>query len=130
MFTHRSKERPIDAPSLFPSASGKLPTSNRPTKRALTSTRSVLQDELGDFQKQDQIAIDSISSTLSNNQNVVTYQLGEHLIIQSTQIEHGIPRYMIKLQTDLTYKTYHLGVETSIRTLRQNNIRKCKSWSA
>ena len=30
-------------------------------------------------------------------------------------------------QTD---KTYHLGVECSISTLSQNNIRKCKTWSA
>ena len=54
----------------------------RNTKRVLTSVRSVKPDELSDFQKMDELEINEI---------------GDCLLIQSSEIEHGIPRYMLKL---------------------------------
>ena len=132
-FKHRSKDRPINPPTIFPSQSGEFPQepspTKRETKRVLTSVRSIKPDELGDFQKKDEINIDQVPATMSSNDNVITYQLGDCFVIQSRDIEHGIPRYMVQLGRDLSFKTFHLGSEVTISTLSKNNIRKCKSWS-
>ena len=125
---HRSKDRRIDPPSIFPDENGDFPKepspTKRETKRVLTSVRSVKPDELGDFQKMDELDIDEVPASMSKKEDVVTYQLGDCLVIQSSEIEHGIPRYMLKLNQDQSFSAYHLGSEVTISTLSRNNIRK------
>ena len=132
-FTWRSKVRPIDPPTIFPSdcESSSSPSSpnKRPTQRALSSVRSVQPDELGEFQKKDAIKLEDVASTLATDDNIVTYQLGDELVLQSCSMEHGIPTYMVKLKKDLTFSAFHLGSECSIATLSRNSIKKCNSWS-
>ena len=112
-FKHRSKDRPINPPTIFPSQSREFPQepspTKRETKRVLTSVRSIKPDELGEFQKKDEINIDQVPATMSSNDNVITYQLGDCFVIQSRDIEHGIPRYMVQLGRDLSFKTFHPG---------------------
>ena len=74
-FNYRGKIRPIDPPSIFSKVSSSTtstPQNSRPTRRALSSVRSVLPDELGLFLEQDVLDFDKIGDVCTNP-DVIAY---------------------------------------------------------
>ena len=138
-FNCRGKERPIDPPSVFTpdgdsdsdsSCTQQAETVVRITKRALPSIRSVQPDELVSFLQQDVITFEEIQKKVHPMENLVSYKVNEDTIcVQCLEFIHGIPKYLLFLNRDLSFKTFHLGSSCTISTLSKNKIDKCKHWS-
>ena len=127
------KECPIDPPSIFegiPSSCLATKTAPpRPTKRTLALIRSQQPDEIDQFLKQDKINMLEIEKKL-NGKNVVVFRLGQTVMIQSKNFIQGVPQFLIKLNENYSFETYHFGALCSIPTLAANKIVQCKTWSS
>ena len=101
------KECPVNPPSILAAAANVSNVSSRPTKRSLSSIRSVSPDQMEPFLKQDTLTFDELLS--KNLGNVSAYKLYDDLVaIQSRLIHDSIPLFMIKVSRDLSLKTFHL----------------------
>ena len=47
----------------------------------------------------------------------------------STEMKNGIPRYSLRINNDLFYEAFHLGIPCTIKTLSRNRIYKLDAWS-
>lgn len=61
--------------------------------------------------------------------SVIQYSIGKTLIIQSEELKEGTPLFLLKIQEDLSFFSYHCGVKCTISTLSTNRIRRLDKWS-
>ena len=129
-FTWRSKPRPIDPPSMFPLSPADQSKENRerPTKRALSSVRSVIADELGSFLKQDTLKFDDIIAKKNCNETVA-FKIDDDTIGIQPRVFSPIPKFFIHVKRNLSFETYHYGSLCTVTTLSKNSITKLKRWS-
>lgn len=128
------KLRPRNPPSIFtsvpPSAVPTPPPKPRPTKLSSSSTRSIKPDELPEFTVADKLSYESLCNEIHEhvfvNASVVTYQIDNTLWIQSSEFISGVPKYSIKVFRDLTYESYHTGVQCKINKTVGKRV---NSWS-
>ena len=120
-FKCRGKDKPIDPPSIRPPtiASSTVPSSapvqpaqillgesSRPTKRALTSIRSVSPDELGTFLENDRLDFDEIVKKTSSNE-LVAFDIDEDTIGVQPRVFSPVPEFFIKIKRNLSFETFH-----------------------
>ena len=102
-YRHYGKERPVNPPCLFegvpPSCITKV-TVKRPTQKSSRDVRSIIPDEMDTFTLSDTLSfteiLDGYASFLDG---VVAFEEGirKSVIIQSTMIENGIPRFALEI---------------------------------
>ena len=126
--TEKGGNRPASPASVFPNiAPSQIPTTvtePRNNSNVLMANRSAQADELPEFETVDNIKYDDISNIVSNNlgEHAVGIAVPDCVIVQSKECEGGIPRFVLKVQTDLSCAAYHLGVQCNIVTLSRNRI--------
>ena len=83
---------------------------------------------------QDQVTWDTLKSQIEL-QNVefrypvVCFMEGDSQWITSTTFHSGIPSYSLKINKELSYESYHLGIECTITSLTKNRVQKLSTWS-
>ena len=148
IFTWRSKPRPIDPPSVFslknspadaqskenrepqtsPADDQSKENRERPTKRALSSVRSIIADELGSFVQQDTLKFDDIIAKKNCNETVA-FKIDDDTIGIQPRVFSPIPKFFIHVKRNLSFETYHYGSLCTVTTLSKNSITKLKRWS-
>ena len=136
------KSRPENPPTVFSGINAsKLPTPpppKRTTKRALTSERSILEDQLAEFLESDKIpSFASLCEKIREKKNefqvacpVTMYSIGhETMIVQSEELRGGTPLFLLKIHHDLSFNAYHCGVNCTISSLSKNRICVMDMWS-
>ena len=113
-FECRGKQKPIDPPSIFPSANSALVPcpppveSKRPSKRALSSVRSVQPDQLGTFLANDHLMFDEILKKV-NSHELVAFEIDRDTIGVQPRVFAPIPKFFMKIQRNLSFETFHHG---------------------
>ena len=137
----KGRERPKDPPSIFENLPKSLlptpPPPKRLTTKATSSSRrlSSEKDELSIFLEADKISsFQSICDILSKDRldGVIYYVCGDCIYIQSKEMcesKCGIPKYLLKISSNLSYEAYHTGVQCHIQTLTKNRIHIFNHWS-
>ena len=132
--------KPANPPTVFTGINAsQLPTPpppKRPTKRALTSERSILEDQLPEFLEADKIPSFALLCDKMGEKRkdfscpVTTYSIGyETLIVQSEELRGGTPLFLLKMHHDLSFSAYHCGVKCTITSLSKNRICIMNMWS-
>ena len=116
-YLHRGKERPVNPPSVFigipPSCCRSIETP-RKTKKTLSSTRSILPDELSQFNSVDLLKHEDIEQHVLNltySNEILAYKVSQSTVIQSKELINGIPKFVLTVSNTLHYQAYHKGVQ-------------------
>ena len=132
------KYRPKNLPSIWPNVpESTIPTPPPPprtTKRALSSARTDVVDELSEFLVNDCTSFETLKSCLLSGERklmvpIVSFISDETLVLQSTEFISGIPLFVIKIFADLSFELFHFGVRCYASFLSKNRITTIKSWS-
>ena len=135
------RERPRSPPSVFTCVKYSLvPTpapKRRSTKFASSSSRNSLPDELDAFRKMDNIhSFDHLKSEILEGKrkftaSIISYCCDDGIVVQSSDFEEGscIPRFLLKVFADFTYKAFHCGILCTIRSLSRCRMNLLNSWS-
>ena len=99
-----------------PSCIRSPPAKPRSTLIASSSTRSVLPDELRSFQELGLITFEDIKGKVSGHE-LIAFDEVDCVAIQSKEFVLGIPKYLIRIKSDMTFQTFHMGSLCSISTL-------------
>ena len=136
------KLRPIDAPTVFDTCDIKpsqIPTPSakpRSNKRALSENRNaqhvqtnkMLREELVVRYEDLRTEIHQRIAHLSNCA-VIAYICNNSTHFQSEDFAvGGIPKFLLKINPDLSFEAFYSGVKTFIPALSQSHITKFKSW--
>ncbi|XP_065647966.1 uncharacterized protein LOC136077640 [Hydra vulgaris] len=128
------KQRPLNPPSVFkniPPSCLATPASKVRKIVTLSSFRSILPDELNDFLKEDELIFDDIQSLLSDNNNVIVFQLNKKsLHIQSKMYKLGVPLFILVTFNDYSFVANHNGTTCNISSLALNKLKLIKTKSA
>ena len=60
----------------------------------------------------------------------VSFVKDDSLFIQPDDVSFGVPRFVVKVNENLNFSCFHLGVQISIPSLTKNRITILNSWSA
>ena len=136
----RGKWKPVDPPSIFDCVHKSLiptpPPPSRTTKRTSTDVRSLQPDEMSKWKEIDRIG-DFISMKSQfkfkefNCPLLIFTHLTNEIIVQSVDFVEGtgVPKFLIKIQEDHSFETYHYGVRCFVPSLVKNRVTKLKHWS-
>ena len=134
--TVNGRFRPKHPPSIFPGFSeSQIPTpppKPRTTKRTTFEVRTSLEDELGKFLQADRITNEILINMVTSRKfqsPVTTFVIENVQWIQSNEFIQGIPLFAIKIFRDMTFQSFHMGIQCSIPTLSRNNIYRLNTWS-
>lgn len=119
------KLKPVDPPSLFPHIPKSCLTSPPPKIRktlASSSSRGILPDEINNFLQQDKLLFNEIDNVLSITQDIFVFKDIDCYLIQSKQLNNGIPCFILKIFENLSFEAFHTGVSCTISTLSSNRI--------
>ena len=61
--------------------------------------------------------------------SVLSLALKNCIIIQSNQFINGMPLFVIKVDENLNFETYHCGIECKIPSFFSNRITTVNTWS-
>ena len=93
----------------------------RTTQRASSTLRNFQENELERFSYEDKVSFLTLKDGLINkgkkheHQHSVLFPCIKNcIIIQSSQFINGIPLFVIKVNVNLNFKTYHCGIECKI----------------
>ena len=99
----------------------------------MNDVRTHLEDELPQFTVSDKISHEILARDFSShefhNTSVVSYRSGMDFWIQSVEFFLRIPKFSVKIKTDLTYEAFHAGIQLTAPSLSENRITKLDSWS-
>ena len=133
------KSRPVDPPSIFHGVPlSVLPTpppKPRSTTRASATVRSTQADQFDDFKKNDSLTWESLKINLAMKTRSLQHPVNCFVVgnevqwILSSEMVNGIPRYSIRINQDLTYDAFHLGIPCTITTLPRNRKNTLDAWS-
>ena len=136
------KNRPVCPPSLFNGvAKSQLPTALPPLR---TTSRCLAEERRGPvktaaqlmaaFKIEDMFTFESLKTALLIDQKQLSlpttiFIAAGVLLIQSLDFIHGVPKFLIKIFSNLRFESYHVGVKCYISTLTANRISILNSWS-
>ena len=130
------KIRPKHPPTVFPGVpSSEIPTPEplpRPTKRASFEVRTSLEDEMEKYLEKDRLSNEALVLTVATRKfevPVTTFLIDNVQWIQSNEFIHGIPLFALKIFKDMTFQSFHMGIQCSIPTLYRNNMYRLNTWS-
>ena len=133
------KSRPLDPPSIFHGVPLSVlptpPAKPRSTTRTSATVRSTQEDELDAFKQSDSLTWESLKVNLSMKTRTLRHPVNCFVVgnevqwILSSEMVNGIPRYSIRINQDLSYDAFHLGIPCTITTLSRNRINKLDAWS-
>ena len=125
--------RHLDPPTVFHGvAPSQIPTQAplpRPTKRATTDIRTLEPDQSKKHKKSVTVYHSEISTKIHSEiqpRKVVTYSINDVIHLQSEDFISGVPKYIVKINNDLTYETFYAGVRCYITTLTSPPLRVTK----
>lgn len=105
----------------------------RTTSKTTFGVRNILPDELADFEKRDVTTFEVIKCCFLQQpafrSGITSFCVESSLFIQSTYFRHGIPQFVIKVAEDLTFETYHWGVQCLVPFIQKMRNRKLNRWS-
>ena len=134
--TVNGKLRPKHPPNIFTGIrESEIPTpppKPRTTKRSTFEVRTTLEDELGKFLEADRITNEILVNTVASRtfeSPVTTFVIDSVQWIQSNEFIQGIPLFAVKIFRDMTYQSFHMGIQCSLPTLSRNNIYRLNTWS-
>ena len=137
--TRGGKLRPKNPPSVWPG----IPPSQvltpsapkRTTQRASSTLRNFQEDELKRFSYEYKVSFSTLKEELMNKgkkhehqHSVLSIALKNCVIIQSNQFINGISLFVIKVDENLNFETYHCGIECKIPSLSSNRITTVNTW--
>ena len=135
------RPRDDDPPSIFDVPKSMLPTPvppQRGTKRSSAEARNTQPDQLPEFEKQDRIGdFQDLKSQIGTRVKefaipaFVYSHFPSEILLQSIDFADGtgIPRFMVRINSDQTFQSFHYGVRCSIPSLVRNRITKIKHWT-
>lgn len=135
------RPRDDDPPSIFDVPKSMLPTPTPPpraTKRSSTEARNTQPDQFPQFMKRDTIGnFHDLKSQVGTKVKecaipaFVFSHLPSEVLIQSIDFADGtgIPRFMVRINSDMTFQAFHHGVRCAIPSLVRNRITKIKHWT-
>ena len=136
---HYSKQRPLNPPSLFSCVKPSLlPTAVTPPRETIRSSAEVpsqLANELDAFNQKDKIcSFESLQSQVSNYAFGFSLNINstdEATLLQSKDLleQTGIPTFLLKINGDLSFKAFCLGVKCTITLLSRNRVSQFTRWS-
>ena len=90
----------------------------RKTTRTSCHERNTYPDEMNDFTQQQNLTYDSLKEVLFNRTRTFAAQdmafendNDNILFVQSVQFWNGIPSFLIKIQNNLKFETFHHGIK-------------------
>ena len=133
-----------DPPSIFhnipPSMVPTPPAQPRSTSKALSSSRSIVPDQIEKFTEMDTIkSFEEIKSkfvvnqyTFNNRFSIFSYFMNNSVTIQSTELEQPscIPSFVLSIREDFSYDSFHCGIPCIISSLSSNRIYKLRLCSS
>ncbi|XP_065664423.1 uncharacterized protein LOC136086082 [Hydra vulgaris] len=130
----KQKQRPLNPPFVLKNISPScLATPASKVRKTVTSSgfRSILPDELNDFLKEDELRFDDIQSLLSDNDDVIVFQLNKKsLHIRSKVYKLGVPLFILVIFNDYSFVANHNGTTCNISSLAVNKLKLIKTKSA
>ena len=135
-YQHYGKIRPVNPPSIFfdvPKSCITHVPPKRMTRKCLVENRSIIPDELQEFASSDTLTFgDILEKVVSRISGVTAFEeeVRKSVIVQSTILDNGIPRFVLEIDESLKFTTYHKGVLCTVTTLSRNKIRKISCWSS
>ena len=137
--TVNGKSRPQEPPSIFKGVPlSVLPTpppNPRPTARSSAAVRNAKPDEMSAFKEQDRVTWQQLKLNLAMKSRpmqhpVNTFVAGDDVQwVLSAEMKNGIPQYSLRINKDLTYDAFHIGIPCTISTLSRNRINSLDTWS-
>ena len=133
--TKKGKIRPASPPTIFPNVpASQIPTAPgkpRNNEMVLLENRAALPDELPQYEAHDSLTYDGIvefvNTTVSTD--TVSFKTDEFVYVQSTMFDSGVPRFVLRINPDLTYVAFHCAVQTTVATLTNNRISRINKRS-
>ena len=134
--SRNGKIRPLHPPTIFNGVpKSEIPTPGpkpRPTSRTSFEARTRQEDELNGFNETDTISFEKLTNEIRDHKfqyGVTAFKIDDVQWIQSNEFVQGIPKFGVKIFRDLTFLTYHNGIQCRIPPLYKNNIFKFNRWS-
>ena len=128
IYMYCGKAIPSEPPSVFHNTNKSCisipPKPRKTANSSFESRRNVLPDQLQEFQKIDSLHFNDIMNKLSTNKDLVVYNDSCSVVIQSRQFTNGIPKYILRVDEDLSFRGFYLGSSCST-PLASNKI----TWS-
>ena len=136
------KLRPLNPPSVLncvPSSLIPVPYQTRKTKKAFSAAREKVVDEMSEFDHKDKIAnIEDLILTACKSSlpcidmyDFSVFYVNHIINFQSNNFIHdtGIPKYLLRINDDFSYESFHGGVKCSVASLHANQVFKIARWS-
>ena len=104
-----------------------IPSSPRKTVRGPSEIENKIPDELHLFEQKGRIEdIGNIQQTLKpadiKNISFVMYKSNEHLFCLDVLVQSEIPKFSLKMKTNLSSESFHCGIKCFINSLSTNRI--------
>ena len=118
-----NKERPVEPPSVWPGVPASCvpapPNPPRPTSRTSLSVRDIQPDQMDEFLRKDRVSFSEIVERVVNENykfcdHTVSYLSDSTLYIQAAKFSEGIPRFIIKIEENMKFCAFHMGVKVTI----------------
>ena len=128
-YQHYGKIRPVNPPSIFfdvPKSCITHVPPKRMTRKCLVENRSIIPDELQEFASSDTLTFgDILEKVVSRISGVTAFEgVRKSVIVQSTILDNGIPRFVLEIDESLKFTTYHKGVLCTVTTLSRNVVHR------
>ena len=122
----RPKYPPTIFPNILPCQTPTPVSLPRPTKRSLSSVRSVEPDEKKQHFEQMTVCHNEILTKIHTEiapREVTSYLVGDIIHVQSNEWISGTCKFMLKIKPDLSYESFHHSVPVFIKTLSSKCMR-------
>ena len=108
----------------------------RTIQHASSTLRNFQENELERFSYEDKASFSTLKDGLINKSkkhehqhSVLSLALKNCIIIQSNQFINGIPLFVIKVDENYNFETYHCGIECKIPSFSSNRVTTVNTWS-
>ena len=89
----------------------------------MVENRSIIPDEIQEFASSDTLTFGE--KVVSRISGVTAFEgVRKSVIVQSTILDNGIPRFVLEIDESLKFATYHKGVLCTVTTLSRNVVHR------
>ena len=130
--------RPLDPPTVFENCDipkSMIPTPCAPprtTTRTSSSVRNSVPDQIDEYNAVMRVEFDSIIGTITQHvpsTDIVTYKNNGIVYVQSVDFcVGGVPKFLVKIFSDLSYEAYRSGVRCYINSLTGLKVYRLDDW--
>ena len=97
--------------------------------------RNAKPDEMSAFKEKDIVTWQKLKLNLEMKSRPMQYPVNTFVVgddvqwVLSAEMKNGIAQYSLRINKDLTYDAFHIGIPCTISTLSRNRINSLDTWS-